>query len=393
MSRKLQSQIQSIKKMPGKHKRVLLAFAARANNDGTNVYAAKETIADDAGVSRWTIYRNLDDLLDVGVLVEATSHHCSNPHCSKGPRHYPGNGHWTQAYDINVAMLQNATHLVDLLRSKMPQPQSSKMPTSHVAKCDATQSLDSAPLVQDPDSSALTSGLLVSSLASSDDSLRSSSTLIKKSLASLEQQNQNPDGSEPEPEEPPKVQTRTWLAITTQEEIPILLGIPEFNDDHDAALTRMAKVLVQRGRSAEWLRDMVKWMKEHKKFWAQRLHTGDRAVEQLAKHMESGSCCEQFDSYLVLKLGSEVFTPSKNNAYLLPDYAAQAAKAVAAIPVAKFEQEPDKGYGHAYHTAADIGRGVPSACDPSGGCTENGCPPSQNVSAASVGRSFDVEEA
>ena len=63
---------------------------------------------------------------------------------------------------------------------------------------------------------------------------------------------------------------------------------------------------------------MVKWMKEHKKFWAQRLHTGDRAVEQLAKHMESGSCCEQFDSYLVLKLGSEVFTPSKNNAYLLP---------------------------------------------------------------------------
>ena len=79
----LQSQIQSIKKMPGKHKRVLLAFAARANNDGTNVYAAKETIADDAGVSRWTIYRNLDDLLDVGVLVKATSHHCSNPHCSK----------------------------------------------------------------------------------------------------------------------------------------------------------------------------------------------------------------------------------------------------------------------------------------------------------------------
>ena len=136
--------------MPGKHKRVLLAFAARANNDGTNIYAAKETIADDAGVSRWTIYRNLDDLLDVGVIVEATSHVCSSPDCHKGSTHLFSNGHWTQAYDINVAMLQNATQLVDLLRSKMPKPQCSKMPTSHVAKCDATQSLHSAPLVQNP---------------------------------------------------------------------------------------------------------------------------------------------------------------------------------------------------------------------------------------------------
>ena len=371
MSRKLQSQIQSIKKMPGKHKRVLLAFAARANNDGTNIYAAKETIADDAGVSRWTVYRNLDDLVDVGVIIEATSHVCNNPDCHKGSTHLCRNGRWTQAYDIAVAMLQNATQLVDLLRSKMPKPQRSKMPTSHVAKCDATQSLDSALLVRDPDSSALTSGLLVSSLVSSDDSLRSSSTLIKKSLASLEQQSLNPDSSKPEPDEPPKVQTRTWLAITTQEEIPLLLGIPDFHDDHDAALTRIAKVLVQRNRSAEWLKDMIRWMKEHKKFWAQRLHTGDRAVEQLAKHMESGSCCEQFDSNLVLKLGSEVFSPSRDNAYLLPDYAAQAAKAAAAIPVAKFEQEPDKGYGHAYHTPADIGRGVPSACRPGCGHMED----------------------
>lgn len=115
-------------------------------------------------------------------------------------------------------MLQNATQLVDLLRSKTL--------TSHVAKCDATQSLDSAPLVQNRDSSALTSGFLVSSLVSSEDSLRSSSSLTEDALASLEKQNQNPGGSESEPEEPPTVETDTYWAIANENEIALMLGIP-----------------------------------------------------------------------------------------------------------------------------------------------------------------------
>lgn len=128
-------------------------------------------------------------------------------------------------------------------------------------------------------------------------------------------------------------------------------------------------MLVQRNRSAYWLKNMVQWMKGHKKFWAQRLHTGDRAVEQLAKHMQSGACCEQFDSHLVVTHGSDILMASKHNAYLLPNYAKLAAEAAAAIPVAKYAQEADQGYGFAYHTVADMVRGVPTACHPRCGCT------------------------
>ncbi len=161
MSKNIQATVQDIKGMPGKYKRVLLAFAATANNDGTNIYRAKETLADEAGVSRWTMYRHIPDLIDVGVLVEASSHVCKNNSCPKGSRHYVGNGHWTQAYNINLTMLQNATELASLLRSKMPTKPCSKMPISHVAKCDATLSYDlpvtPASLVHN-DSSVLTNG-------------------------------------------------------------------------------------------------------------------------------------------------------------------------------------------------------------------------------------------
>ncbi len=46
---------------------------------------------------------------------------------------------------------------------------------------------------------------------------------------------------------------------------------------------------------------LEQWLKEHKEFLAKRLHAGGRAINQLAKHMESGACCDQFDALLALK--------------------------------------------------------------------------------------------
>jgi hypothetical protein len=162
MSKKLQAQIQDIKRLPGKHKRVLLSMASHARNDGTNIWASKDTIGDGAGVSRWTVYRNLEDLLDVGVVVEANSHTCRNPDCN-GAYHYMVNGHYTRAYNIDTAVLQNAIQLREKLRSKMQHGQRSKTPKTNVAKCDANQGVTpSVAIGEKTESSALTSGKEVS---------------------------------------------------------------------------------------------------------------------------------------------------------------------------------------------------------------------------------------
>ena len=404
MGFKLQDKIQQMRGIPGKYKRVLTAIANRARNDGTNFFESKETVGSKSGVVRTTAYRNIRGLKALGIMVEAQTHECGNDYCTKGSRHYyaPGN-HWVQAYNIDLVALQNYDEsqckmLRDKKESRVAKSRTSgvaKSAPSGVAICNTNRGTPEPRSTGIDNPSALTGGLLAGQLVSSDDSLRSSSSLTEEALASLEQQPQNPDGSEPESEQPEenKLVTDTYWAIFNQNDIALMLGIPCLREEHDSALTRMATVLVQRNRSACWLKDMVHWMKEHKKFWAQRLHTGDRAVEQLAKHMESGSCCEQFDSYLVRKHGSDILKPSRYNSYLLPNYAMQQASEAAAIPIAKFEQEPDKGWGHAYHTPADIGRGVPSACQPGCGCAENGYPVSWNVSPATGGRGFDVEEA
>src|SRR5581483_3193207 len=122
MSFKLQDEIQKIKGMPGKYKRVLLAAASHARKDGSNIYASKETLGDGAGVSRWTAYRNIDPLIEMGILVEADSHTCANPRCPKGSKHSTGRGnHWTQAYNIDLVALQNATWEDKKSRSKIQE--------------------------------------------------------------------------------------------------------------------------------------------------------------------------------------------------------------------------------------------------------------------------------
>src|ERR1700722_2295114 len=140
MSMKLVTRIKDLRGIPGKYKRGLEAWAAFANNDGGNIFASKESVAAKAGISKWTVFRNTDDLVALGLLVEASAHTCKTEACAKGEWHYAGNGHYTRAYNIGVAELQNATQLKQKLSSKMLLGQGSKMPKSQVAKSHATQS-------------------------------------------------------------------------------------------------------------------------------------------------------------------------------------------------------------------------------------------------------------
>jgi hypothetical protein len=341
MSRKLQSRIQDIKGLPGRFKRILLAWASFANNDGTNIFPSKETVGDRAGVSRWAVYENTDILEAADVLQRAGSHVCRYDRCNKGGTHWTRlHGQYTAVYKINVALLGNPTVLLQKIKEATVAKSNSgtvgKTQPGTVAKPDTTLALEEtpAPLGMKQDSSVLTDGL-VSSLASSDDSLRSSSTsTAAPSLRSEKKsQSQGPlaesvaptaaftvdgqlseaDGKAQENDgetEEVKAETDAYWQIAGEADTAKLLGVPCFDEEHNDALKRMAKVLVSRNRSALWLYYMAKWMKEHKAFWAKRLHAGDRAIKQLAKHMESGACCDQFDAFLALK-NPDALEPSK----------------------------------------------------------------------------------
>ena len=147
MSSRLVTKIQDIKVMSGKHKRVLQAWAAFANNDGTNIYAAKESVAAKAGISRTTVYHNTDDLMKVGILVQAEKHTCKIPNCNKGGTHFSGRwGRYTIAYDINVSALENKQTLLFLNQLKVDVSKRIKVGVQKqlkdgVSKLDATLSL------------------------------------------------------------------------------------------------------------------------------------------------------------------------------------------------------------------------------------------------------------
>lgn len=347
MSRRLLAQIQDIKGLPGRFKRILLAWASFANNDGTNIFSAKETVGERAGVSRWTVYDNSAILEAADVLQRAGSHTCRTERCNKGGTHWTSrHGHYTAVYKINVALLGNPTLLLQKIAKATVAKSNSatvgKIQSGTVGKPDATQALKEtpAPLGTKQDSSVLPDGL-VSKLVSSDDSLRSSSTSMAAPSLRSEKQNQS-RGSLPESIEPPaaftvdgqlyavdgkaqendeetaedKAEIDAYWQIAGEADISKLLGVPRFHEEHNDALKRMAKVLVHRNRSSRWLSHMVKWMKEHKAFWAKRLHAGDRAIIQLAKHIESGACCDQFDAFLALK-NPDMLEPSKYGNELL----------------------------------------------------------------------------
>src|SRR5712691_9442434 len=68
MSRKLATTIKD-SAVPGKYKRVLEAYAAFANNDGTNIYPAAKKLGAKAGCSPDTVYRNTPELIASTILV------------------------------------------------------------------------------------------------------------------------------------------------------------------------------------------------------------------------------------------------------------------------------------------------------------------------------------
>jgi hypothetical protein len=161
MSFKLQDRIQGIKGLPGKYKRLLLAMAKHARNDGTNIYTAKQTLADEMGVDRKTVYRNMEVLVVTGLVIEAQSHMCSYEFCPKADRHYTEHGnHWTQAYNINVVALQNVTPLSKKSRPKMSQESRDILSESRVPKCHANLGIGNpVPLGLENESSVLTDGV------------------------------------------------------------------------------------------------------------------------------------------------------------------------------------------------------------------------------------------
>ena len=161
MSRKLVSKIQDIAGLPAKHKRVLLAWASFANNDGTNIFASKQSVAEKASIHRDTIYTNTEDLIAVGVLVPAESHVCKTKKCKQGNRHWTQqHGHYTVAYNIYIPLLENPTVLIEKLRGgtvgKSDMGTVGKHLKVTVVKSDATQAVSTTQAKID--SSVLTDG-------------------------------------------------------------------------------------------------------------------------------------------------------------------------------------------------------------------------------------------
>ena len=108
MSRKLATTIKD-SAIPGKYKRVLEAFAAFANNDGTNIRPSKQQLGVKAGVSADTVYRIAPELIESGILRKAQSHTCKVKNCNKGGTHFTGTwGRYTVVYEIQIDNLQNA---------------------------------------------------------------------------------------------------------------------------------------------------------------------------------------------------------------------------------------------------------------------------------------------
>jgi hypothetical protein len=150
MSMRLVTKIKETKGIPGKYKRVLEAWASWASNDGTNIWAAAKTVADRAGISRWTVYRHTEVFVAVGVLKVAASHTCKTKGCSHGSNHFTGTfGHYTTAYNIDLEalpMLQDeSSHVAKTQKvnvAKCLNLNVAKTQKVNVAKCQPNQVLN-----------------------------------------------------------------------------------------------------------------------------------------------------------------------------------------------------------------------------------------------------------
>jgi hypothetical protein len=166
-------------------------------------------------------------------------------------------------------------------------------------------------------SSLKNEGLVIQSASqTSDSSLRSSSCLTTTSKITPDQTVVLKQEQPLTPYELKKQSEAKVLADALGEssELPNLLGMPYMFADDNPAMLRIVTVLRERNRTIDWLVEMVRWIKAAKtresKFWSKCVHTGSRAVGQLAKHLEKGELCQQFDSHLVVKHDSPVESPN-----------------------------------------------------------------------------------
>jgi hypothetical protein len=178
--------------VPGKYKRVLEAYAAFANNDGTNIYATQTKVAQKAGTTRRTIVRITPDLIASGVLRHGEKHTCKVKGCNGGSTHYCGHiGKWTNVYEINIGLVQNVPNL---LVTNCLRACEAKCRKPHAAKCLTDSGIKETPasaapqLGKEQDSSAVP---LVSKKVSKQVSLDATRLASPASLASLEKQSQN----------------------------------------------------------------------------------------------------------------------------------------------------------------------------------------------------------
>lgn len=189
MSRKLATQIKD-SAIPGKWKRIAEAYAAFANNDGTNIYPSKEKLGKKAGCGPDTVYRQTPDLLACGLLSCAQSHTCRVENCNEGATHFTGVwGHYTVVYNLHIENLQNAE---TYLSAKYRKVCAAKCRKVGAANCDATQALketpaSASPTLGTPDSSALKGG---SKPGSEKVPLAPEALAFSAPVASLEKQNQ-----------------------------------------------------------------------------------------------------------------------------------------------------------------------------------------------------------
>jgi hypothetical protein len=159
MSRKLATTIKD-SAIPGKYKRVLEAYAAFANNDGTNIRPSQRQLAGKAGTSPDTVQRNTPDLISSGILKHATSHTCKVKECHKGATHFTGTwGRWTLVYNLDISCLQSAVNYLAVICGRVNAAKCRKV---KAANCGTTQALPITPapssLGMPINSSALTSG-------------------------------------------------------------------------------------------------------------------------------------------------------------------------------------------------------------------------------------------
>lgn len=334
MSRKLATIIKD-SKVPGKWKRILEAYAAFANNDGTNIYPAKEKLGKKAGTSPDTVYRNTPDLLACGILRRAERHTCRVPNCNKGATHFTGKwGHYTSVYNLHIGNLQNAE---TFLSAKYEEVCAAKCRKVGSANCGATQGITKTPATlgtkQDSSVTHVTESVSQQVRHSAADAAAAGAQELSDPQAEQvdvgEQETPKAKTTltpvQPEPDVILAMQQERGFKEVLDElgqnrTIPALLGLKDqtFSWDNEPVLNRIVGVLVQRNRSVAWLVDLVKWIKQpdtkkqtrEVKFWQTRVHVGDRAVVQLAKHLETGELPTQFDAWITSHCGESYLRSS-----------------------------------------------------------------------------------